>query len=391
MDNASLTVERVEVAYGPVRVLNGVSLEVAAGEFVALLGSSGCGKTTLLRAISGFVPVRAGAILVAGRDITRLSPERRNMAMVFQSYALWPHMTMAQNLAYGLRLRRVPRAARARRVQEITALLGLEGLADRPVTQLSGGQRQRVALGRALAINPRILLLDEPLSNLDARIRTTMRHEIKAVQQQVGITAIHVTHDREEAMVMADRIAIMNGGEIVQIGPPEEVYNRPADPFVAAFMGADNVIGVEVRHQNGSVRLAAGPHNDAVSLPCGRHPGEDGIHIAGAVNGKAVAHFRSEAASLIAGQAGAGEDKAAGEGGGLVLRGRIEQSSYPGGFYRYAVDVGEQRFMVDHAERLAIGEPVGIRLPAAALHLYPAGADRRNLAPDGAEREGAVR
>ena len=266
MDNASLTVERVEVAYGPVRVLNGVCLEVAAGEFVALLGSSGCGKTTLLRAISGFVPVRAGAILVAGRDITRLSPERRNMAMVFQSYALWPHMTMAQNLAYGLRLRRVPRAARARRVQEITALLGLEGLADRPVTQLSGGQRQRVALGRALAINPRILLLDEPLSNLDARIRTTMRHEIKAVQQQVGITAIHVTHDREEAMVMADRIAIMNGGEIVQIGPPEEVYNRPADPFVAAFMGADNVIGVEVRHQNGAVRLAAGPHNDAVRL-----------------------------------------------------------------------------------------------------------------------------
>jgi ABC-type Fe3+/spermidine/putrescine transport system ATPase subunit len=365
MDNASLTVERVEVAYGPVRVLNGVSLEVAAGEFVALLGSSGCGKTTLLRAISGFVPVRAGAILVAGRDITRLSPERRNMAMVFQSYALWPHMTMAQNLAYGLRLRRVPRAARARRVQEITALLGLEGLADRPVTQLSGGQRQRVALGRALAINPRILLLDEPLSNLDARIRTTMRHEIKAVQQQVGITAIHVTHDREEAMVMADRIAIMNSGEIVQIGPPEEVYNRPADPFVAAFMGADNVIGVEVARQDRSVRLAAGPHNDAVSLPCGRHPGEDGIHIAGAVNGKAMAHFRSEAASLIAGDAGAGAD------GSLVLRGRIEQSSYPGGFYRYAVDVGELRFMVDHAERLAIGAPVGIRLPAAALHLYP--------------------
>jgi ABC-type Fe3+/spermidine/putrescine transport system ATPase subunit len=365
MDNASLTVDRLEVAYGPVKVLNGVSLEVAAGEFVALLGSSGCGKTTLLRAISGFVPVRAGAIVVAGRDITRLSPERRNMAMVFQSYALWPHMTMAQNLAYGLRLRRVPRAARARRVQEIVTLLGLEGLADRPVTQLSGGQRQRVALGRALAINPRILLLDEPLSNLDARIRTTMRHEIKAVQQQVGITAIHVTHDREEAMVMADRIAIMNEGEIVQAGPPEEVYNRPASPFVAAFMGADNVIGVEVRHQEGAVRLAAGPHNEAVQLPFGRRSGEDGIHLAGAVNGRAVAHFRSEAASLIAGDAGAGED------GSLVLRGRIEQSSYPGGFYRYAVDVGEQRFMVDHAERLAIGEPVGIRLPAAALHLYP--------------------
>jgi putative spermidine/putrescine transport system ATP-binding protein len=367
MDNASLTVERVEVAYGPVKVLNGVSLEVAAGEFVALLGSSGCGKTTLLRAISGFVAVQAGSIRVGARDITRLSPERRDMAMVFQSYALWPHMTMAQNLAYGLRLRRVPRAARARRVQEIVALLGLEGLADRPVTQLSGGQRQRVALGRALAINPRILLLDEPLSNLDARIRATMRHEIKAIQQQVGITAIHVTHDREEAMVMADRIAIMSAGEIVQAGPPEEVYNRPAHPFVAAFMGADNVIGVEVAGQDDAVQLAPGPHHDAVRLPYGRHPGEDGIHVAGAVNGAALAHFRSEAASLIAGDPGAG----AGDGARLVLRGRIVQSSYPGGFYRYAVDVGDQRFMVDHAERLPIGEPVGICLPAAALHLYP--------------------
>jgi putative spermidine/putrescine transport system ATP-binding protein len=366
MDHASLTVDRVEVAYGPVKVLNGVSLAVAAGEFVALLGSSGCGKTTLLRAISGFVPVRAGSIRVAERDITRLSPERRNMAMVFQSYALWPHMTMAQNLAYGLRLRRVPRPERARRVQEIVTLLGLEGLADRPVTQLSGGQRQRVALGRALAINPRILLLDEPLSNLDARIRATMRHEIKAIQRQVGITAIHVTHDREEAMVMADRIAIMNAGEIAQIGPPEEVYNRPADPFVAAFMGADNVIGVEVARLDGALQVAAGPHNDAVRLPCGGRPGEAGVHVAGAVHGKAVAHFRSEAASLVGGDAAAERDS-------LVLHGRIEQSSYPGGFYRYAVDVGRQRFMVDHAERLAIGEPVGIRLPAAALHIYPDG------------------
>ncbi len=359
MDNASLSVDRVEVGYGPVSVLRGVSLDVAEGEFVALLGSSGCGKTTLLRAISGFVPVQAGAILVAGRDITRLSPERRNMAMVFQSYALWPHMTMAQNLAYGLRLRRVPRADRARRVREIAALLGLEGLAERPVTQLSGGQRQRVALGRALAIEPRILLLDEPLSNLDARIRASMRHEIKAIQRQVGITAIHVTHDREEAMVMADRIAIMEAGEIVQVGPPEEVYNQPSTPFVAAFMGADNVIRVDVARQDGAVQVAAGPHNDAVRLPCAR---DGGLHIADAVNGPAVAHFRSEAASLTDGYSGAGDH--------LVLRGRIEQCSYPGGFYRYAVDVGEQRFMVDHAERLAIGEPVGICLPAAALHLY---------------------
>lgn len=162
---------------------------------------------------------------------------------------------------------------------------------------------------------------------------------------------------------MADRIAIMEAGDIVQIGPPEEVYNRPATPFVAAFMGADNVIRVEVVRQDDAVQVAAGPHHDAVRLPCGRRPGEDGLHIGDRVNGRAVAHFRSEAASLIAGRGLPPDD--------LVLRGRIEQSSYPGGFYRYAVDVGEQRFMVDHAERLAIGEPVGIRLPAAALHLYP--------------------
>ena len=360
--NASLTVERVEVAFGPVSVLKGVSLQVAAGEFVALLGSSGCGKTTLLRAISGFVPVKSGAIRVADHEITKLPPERRDMAMVFQSYALWPHMTMAQNLAYGLRLRGVPRTERARRVQEIVALLGLDGLAERSVTQLSGGQRQRVALGRALAINPRILLLDEPLSNLDARIRATMRHEIKAIQQQVGITAIHVTHDREEAMVMADRIAIMEAGDIVQVGPPEEVYHRPATPFVAAFMGADNVIEVDVRRQNGAVQLAAGAHHDSVCLPAAKPDGE-GLHLADAVSGPADAHFRSEAASLISDGSSANDR--------LVLRGRIVQSSYPGGFYRYAVDVGEQQFMVNHPDRLGIGESVGISLPAAALHLYP--------------------
>ncbi len=258
MAGDALAVERVEVAFGATPVLKGVSLEVAPGEFVALLGSSGCGKTTLLRAISGFAPVRAGRVLVAGRDITAVPPERRGMAMVFQSYALWPHMSVAQNLAYGLRLRGIGRAARAARVDDVLALLGLDGLGERPVTQLSGGQRQRVALGRALAVNPGILLLDEPLSNLDARIRQSVRHEIKALQQQLGITAIHVTHDREEAMVMADRIAIMEAGTIVQLGPPEDVYNRPASPFVAAFMGADNVIALEVRRAEGALEVAAG-------------------------------------------------------------------------------------------------------------------------------------
>jgi putative spermidine/putrescine transport system ATP-binding protein len=364
MPGDALTVEQVAVAFGATEVLKGVSLEVAPGEFVALLGSSGCGKTTLLRAISGFVALRGGRILLAGRDITDLPPERRGMALVFQSYALWPHMSTAQNIAYGLRLRGVARAERARRTDEVLALLGLAGLGARPVTQLSGGQRQRVALGRALAVNPGILLLDEPLSTLDARIRQSVRHEIKALQGQLGITAIHVTHDREEAMVMADRIAIMEAGRIVQLGPPEAVYNRPGSPFVAAFMGADNVIGLAVRREESALQVAAGEHNEATTLPLAAAPGAEGLHLEGAPDGRMVAHFRSEAARLVR----AGETQS----DSLVLRGRISQSSYPGGFYRYAVEVGARRFMVDDPRRLATGEPVGICLPAAALHLYPA-------------------
>ena len=209
------------------------------------------------------------------------------MAMVFQSYALWPHMTTAQNLGYGLKLRRVAKPDIARRVAEILAMLKLEGFGERNVTQLSGGQRQRVALGRALAISPELLLLDEPLSNLDARIREEVRHEIKALQAKLGITTIHVTHDREEAMVMADRIAILDAGRIAQLGSPEEVYNRPNSPFVASFMGAGNVLALEARPADGGMRIEAGAHNDAVSHPRIR-----------AWPARSIAHFRSEAARL---------------------------------------------------------------------------------------------
>ena len=353
--SASLTIDRVEASFGPVTVLKGVSLDVAPGEFVALLGSSGCGKTTLLRAISGFVSVKSGAIRVDGADITALPAERRDMAMVFQSYALWPHMTAAQNIAYGLKLRRMPRADIARRVDEILAMLKLDGLGGRMVGQLSGGQRQRVALGRALAINPRILLLDEPLSNLDARIREEVRHEIKALQKSLGITAIHVTHDREEAMVMADRIVIMDAGTIAQQGPPEQVYNRPASPFVASFLGAGNVIRLTARRDGDAVRIEPGPHNSAAC-----------VAMAAPINGKVVAHFRSEAAELVADGAACGDD--------LVLRGSVRQVSYPGGFWRYAIAVGERQYLVDDTQRREPGAPVGIRLAGSALHLYPDGA-----------------
>ena len=350
MTSAALDVADLEVSYGATLVLKRVSLAVGAGEFVALLGPSGCGKTTLLRAISGFVPVAAGRISVGGRNITHEPPDKRGMAMVFQSYALWPHMTTAQNLGYGLKLRRVAKPDIAKRVAEILAMLKLDGFGERNVTQLSGGQRQRVALGRALAVSPELLLLDEPLSNLDARIREDVRHEIKALQARLGITTIHVTHDREEAMVMADRIAILDAGRIAQLGTPEEVYNRPNSPFIAAFMGAGNVLELEAKPADGGTRIEAGSHNDAVLIR--------GSAMAGPV----VAHFRSEAARIGPADISAPDR--------LLLRGRIVQASYPGGFYRYAVAVGQNQFMVDDTRRLAVGESVGIGLPVSSLHIF---------------------
>ncbi len=362
MTGEALSLDRIETVFGSTLILKGVSLAVEPGEFVALLGSSGCGKTTLLRAISGFVDIRAGRIQVGERDITHLPPEKRDMAMVFQSYALWPHMTVAENIAYGLRLRRINSAERRRRVQEVLAMLGLDDLGDRAVTQLSGGQRQRVALGRALAINPRILLLDEPLSNLDARIRHTVRHEIKALQQQLGITTIHVTHDREEAMIMADRLVVMEAGEIRQLDTPEIIYNRPTSPFVAAFMGADNVFWLDIRAADGGLQVEASEHSDAALLPLGNKHDAAGIHVEGELSGRKAAHFRSEAAALLL------DDQVPPD--SLVLRGVIRQSTYPGGFYRYAVDIGDDSFMVDDRRRVAPGDQVRVALPANALNLF---------------------
>jgi putative spermidine/putrescine transport system ATP-binding protein len=358
---AALEIAELEVYYGALQVLDRVSLAVAGGEFIALLGSSGCGKTTLLRAICGFVPVTRGRIAVDGRDITDRPPDKRDMAMVFQSYALWPHMTVAQNIGYGLKLRGVVRAEVAERIKMMLAMLRLDGLAERKVTALSGGQRQRVALGRALIVNPQILLLDEPLSNLDARIREDVRHEIKTLQRALGITTVHVTHDREEAMVMADRIVILDKGRIAQMGAPEEIYNRPNSPFVADFMGAGNVVRLQARRVPTGIAIAEGPHNAGLVLPAPAL--REGV---ASLAGEALidAHFRGEAARLHLGDSVAGDE--------LVLRGEIAQASYPGGIWRYSVRVGERHYLVDDPRRIDPGERVGIGLPAEALHLYVA-------------------
>ena len=364
MKGLPIEIERLRVSYGGDPVLTDIDLSVEAGEFVALLGASGCGKTTLLRALAGFVPVAAGRIGVGGESVEGRPPERRNMAMMFQSYALWPHMSAAQNIGYGLRLRRWPKARIAERVSELTALVGLTGLEGRNVAQLSGGQRQRVALARALAIDPPILLLDEPLSNLDARIRQNMRHEVRGLQRRLGLTVVLVTHDREEAMSMADRMVILHEGRIAQAGPPEEVYQRPASSFVAAFMGAENGYPVDVRRENGAVVLTGEEIAGDVRLPVrgGRHP--TGVHCPGGGAGPMIARFRSEAASIAT--AGARPDDH------VALGGRITQHSYLGNAYRHSVDIGGREFLVDHPRRVPIGQVVEICIPADALNLFEA-------------------
>jgi ABC-type Fe3+/spermidine/putrescine transport system ATPase subunit len=353
---ALLELDRLDVGYGTTRVLDRIDLAIDRGEFVALLGSSGCGKTTLWRAIAGFATPSAGAIRVAGRDITRLPPDKRGVALVFQSYALWPHMTIDQNIGYGLKLKRRPREEIAGRVAELSAMLGLAGLGTRKPSQLSGGQRQRVALGRALAIDPQILLLDEPLSSLDARIRQSVRHEIRALQQRLGITAIHVTHDREEAMVMADRIVILDRGRIAQEGTPQEVYNHPASAFVAAFMGAENRLELRGRSVDGHFAIEAGPAHGACAIAV------DGRVLAG---GTVDARFRAEAACLIADGDGDGDPPA-----GLDLFGRVEHVTYPGGLWRHAVRVGDTAILVDAARAVAPESRVRVRVPAEALFLF---------------------
>jgi putative spermidine/putrescine transport system ATP-binding protein len=223
--------------YGDFHAVRDVNLQVADGEFLVLLGPSGCGKTTTLRMVAGFIEPTAGHVRLDGNDVTALPPWRRNAGMVFQSYALFPHLSVAQNVAFGLEMRKLPRADVARRVEEALALVRLGGFGARLPRQLSGGQQQRVALARALAIRPDVLLLDEPLSNLDAKLRQEVRVEIRELQRQLGLTTVMVTHDQEEALTMADRLVVMNEGSVCQVGTQRELYETPADRFVAGFVG----------------------------------------------------------------------------------------------------------------------------------------------------------
>jgi len=295
---ASLSLSNVQKSFGPVKILHDISIGLQDGEFLVLVGPSGCGKSTLMNIIAGLEEPSGGSLTLEGRDITRLPPADRNISMVFQSYALYPNMTVAKNIEFPLQMRKVDKARREERVRSVSKMLQIEHLLERKPRQLSGGQRQRVAIGRALAREPQLYLFDEPLSNLDAQLRVDMRTEIKKLHQRLGATIVYVTHDQIEAMTLATRIAVMKGGVLQQLGTPYEVYNRPANTFVAGFMGSPRMNLVKAR-----VDRAA----DGLSLTFGQGAGTVVLDLpddacGGALRGHAgkdvIAGIRAEAVSL---------------------------------------------------------------------------------------------
>jgi spermidine/putrescine ABC transporter ATP-binding subunit len=287
----------VAMAYGDTVVLHDVDLDVRKGEFLSLLGPSGCGKTTTLNIVAGFLTPRRGTVSLGGRVVNDVPPYRRHAGMVFQSYALFPHMNVFDNVAFGLKVRGEPAAKIGARVQEVLALVQLEGLAQRAVRQLSGGQQQRVAIARALAIDPLVLLMDEPLSNLDAALRRQMRVELRRLQQQVGITTIFVTHDQEEALTLSDRLVVMNAGRIEQAGTPVELYRRPRTPFVAQFLGHPNFLfGDVVERHHGELTVRVGTDTIRARTDA---PFDRGAPVAVVLRSESAALARSRPAGAV--------------------------------------------------------------------------------------------
>jgi ABC-type Fe3+/spermidine/putrescine transport system ATPase subunit len=349
LSETHLSVEAVHKRFGSVEALRGVTVSAGKGEFVALLGPSGCGKTTLLRILAGLERPDAGRLLLDGEDITALPANRREFGMVFQSYALFPHLTVFDNVNFGLRMRRLPMAELERRAASALSAVQLTGFESRYPRQLSGGQQQRVALARALAIEPRLLLLDEPLSNLDARLRREVRLELRALQKRLGITALFVTHDQEEALALADRIVVMQNGGVEQVGDPKNIYRAPTTAFTAAFVGEANLISARVT-------AAAG---DAVSVTL-----NDGTSVSARATGPV----------------------SIGDTGMLVARQEdITVHATPGGGIPATVDVTaflgssticvcrsealgmSVRARVEGASVLAMGQAVSLRLPESGL------------------------
>jgi iron(III) transport system ATP-binding protein len=353
----AVTVERVSKQFGTVRAVDEVSLSVADGRLLTLLGPSGCGKTTTLRMIAGLEHNDAGRIVIGERVVSDpaagifVAPERREIGMVFQSYAIWPHMTVFANVAYPLEVRRRPAAEVRTRVHDALRLMEMTHLADRPATALSGGQQQRVAIARALVFQPRVLLMDEPLSNLDAKLREQMRVELRALQQRLGITTVYVTHDQEEAMVLSDEIAVMHEGHVLQAAVPETIYTRPANRTVAAFVGAPNLLEAKTRE----IRREAG-----VTLARVEGDGWEGW-CAGPedlVAGEPVTVIVRPEALQLGGRPGTG----------IAWTGVVRQRFFRGARNVYTIEAGPHRFGVDAApdQVVAPGSEITLSVDAAA-------------------------
>jgi iron(III) transport system ATP-binding protein len=324
--------------FGATVAVDAVNLDIRSGELFFLLGPSGCGKTTLLRMIAGFIAPSAGRIYFGDRDVTGLPPNKRHTGMVFQSYALWPHMTVAENVGFGLNVRKVARDERARRVARALDVVQMSEYAQRRPTQLSGGQQQRVALARALVVEPTVLLLDEPLSNLDAKLRLEMRTEIRRLVTATGITAIYVTHDQKEALSMADRMAVMRHGVVIQLGPPRELYDRPSSRFVADFLGETNFIsGVVAEAHDGTVWI---------ETPAGRIASRAGLDTT-PTGGNVTCSIRPEAIRISRAGDGAARSQDASPPpspstpAGNALRGRRVQSTYLGELVQHRVELAD--------------------------------------------------
>ena len=338
----------VTVRYGDVTALADVSLTAQAGEFFTLVGPSGCGKTTTLRAIAGFEAPSAGTVRIGGADVAGRPPEDRDVGVVFQSYALFPHMSVRENVAYGLRFRDPPGGVgREDRVTELLDLVDMAGMGDRDPTELSGGQQQRIALARALAPGPEVLLLDEPLSALDARLRERLRVTVRSIQQDLGITTVYVTHDQTEALAISDRVAVVNDGRIEQVGTPETVYREPASRFVAEFVGDNNLFDGEVTGR-GSLDLRGG--GATVPLPAGATV---------AAGESATVAVRPEHIRL--------------DGGKATLEATVTGVEFLGDAYRLHCERGEDEILVKASERVAVGERVALGIDAADVQLLAGG------------------
>ena len=346
--------------FGPLTVVDRVGFAIEEGELFTLLGPSGCGKTTLLRLIAGFYAPDGGEVRFGERVVNDVPPHERGIGMVFQNYALWPHMTVSQNIGYGLKLRKLGRSEIADRVKGVLEKVRLAGLGDRYPGQLSGGQQQRVALARALVLNPEILLLDEPLSNLDAKIRVQVRQEIRKLQQELGITTVYVTHDQEEALTLSDRIAVFNQGRVFQVGAPKTLYERPANRFVADFIGINNLIDGTV----GSVDAGRGVLSVETALGVLRALPEERLRP----GDRCVTCIRPE--NIVLGGAAVPERN--------VVGGTIAFAAYLGNTLRYDVDLGQGiTFKADvrdpwHHEEIPIGTGIQVSFPVSGTLAIPA-------------------